>query len=81
MSTLKLNLEYEGKNYEVIQKDAYDIENCEEGKFVSLILKNGEEYNGVFRGMDNEDIMLRSVCLQHTIGFSLRFLKYYFEQT
>ena len=81
METLKLELEYNGKSYEVVEKQSHEIEDCEEGKFVTLIFKNSEEYSGLFRGMDGDDIMLGSVSSGRRIGLPVRFLKYYFEQT
>jgi hypothetical protein len=75
-----LNLEYDGKEYKVEKKEPFEIEECEEGKFVSLHFKNGEEYNGIFRGMDEDDIVLGSVSSCQRIGLPLHLLETYYEE-
>lgn len=69
------------KTIEMVMKEPYDIEDCEEGKVVMLNLRNGETYTGIFKGMDgDEDIMLASLSGKNTIGLKIAWLNDYFEQ-
>ena len=66
---------------EMVMKEPYEIEDCEEGKAVMLNLRNGETYTGIFKGMDgDEDIMLGSLSGKNTIGLKVGWLNDYFEQ-
>jgi hypothetical protein len=69
-----------GKSVEMRMKSAYEIKDCEEGKIVHLFLKNGEEYQGIFKGMDGDDIMLKSLKGISCIGIDIKFVKQYLEE-
>mgnify|MGYP001768400344 CR=1 FL=1 len=65
------------------RKDASELEDCEEGKFVILYFFNGEVYKGIFRGFDDDDIMLKTKYIgdkMRTIGLPYNMLKNYDEQ-
>tara|TARA_R110002126_G_scaffold289552_2_gene444710 strand:- start:6313 stop:6576 length:264 start_codon:yes stop_codon:yes gene_type:complete len=62
-------------------KQPFDIEECEEGKYVVLSLLNGENYSGFYRGMDDQTIMLESLNRGQTIGLEFNWLDNYLEQT
>lgn len=72
----------EGKRtIEMVMKEPYEIEDCEEGKIVVLNLCNGETYSGIFKGMyDDDDIMLGSLSGKTAIGVKVGWLNDYFEQ-
>ena len=44
------------RTIEMVMKEQYEIEDCEEGEAVMLNLRNGETYTGVFKGMDGEKL-------------------------
>lgn len=70
------------RTIEMVMKEPYEIEYCEEGKAVMLNLRNGETYTGIFKGMDgDEDIMLGSLSGGNTIGLKVGWLNDYFEQS
>lgn len=81
--TVEVEIDFkEGKKtIEMIIKDPYEIEDCEEGKVVILNLINGKIYTGIFKGMDgDEDIMLGSLSGKNTIGLKVGWLNEYLEQ-
>ena len=87
MSTETLTAEVEinfpdgKKKMEMVLKPKYEIENCDEGKVVILNLRNGESHTGIFKGMDgDEDLMLQSLSLKHTLGYKVWWLSEYWEQ-
>lgn len=78
---VEINFKEGKRTIEMIMKEPYEIEDCEEGKAVMLNLHNGETYTGIFKGMDGyEDIMLESLSGKSTIGLKLTWVCDYFEQ-
>jgi hypothetical protein len=78
-----LIIEYEtetGKTFQCEMKSTYEIEDCEKGKFVHLFLKNDEEYQGYFQGMDDDDIMLKSLKSPNVIGLKMDWVRNYMEE-
>ncbi len=71
------------KTYTATLKQPYELQNDFDGEFenrrVILVFHNGEEYHGVFRGMDGEStIMLRSDGKSPTtIGLPFHALKFW----
>lgn len=65
---------------EMISKETYEIEDCEIGKVIILNICNGETYTGVFKGMDNDDVMIGSLSGNNTIGLSTSVINDYLEQ-
>lgn len=61
-------------------KKANELHDCEEGKEVTLIFKNGDDYTGKFMGFDDDDtIMLKSLTTNNTIGLPFSKLDFYTE--
>jgi len=77
---VEINFKDGKKTIQMEMKIPCEIENCEEGKAVVLKLKNGDTYTGIFRGMDDEDILLGSLKYNSTIGVNLSSIENYFEQ-
>lgn len=61
-------------------RDSTEIENLEEGKEVVLFFSNGEEYTGIFKGIDDDLIMLKSLDSEMMIGLPLNGLKCFLER-
>lgn len=68
------------KTKQAYLRDAEEIENLEEGKEVVLIFANGEEYTGIFKGLDDEQIILKALDSESMIGLPLNMLKSYLER-
>lgn len=78
---MKLEVEIEGRTIEIIQKERYEIEDCEEGKTIRLQLFNGDAYTGIFKGMDEMDtILLKSLTSEDIIGLDMQWVSDYFEE-
>jgi hypothetical protein len=61
-------------------RQANEIENLEVGKEVVLIFNNGEEYTGIFNGVDGDLIKLKAIASKHMIGLPLASLSCYMER-
>lgn len=48
------------------------------GSRVFLIFKNGSDFEGIYRGMDDEDIMLESISGKNQIGLPFWKLNHFF---
>ena len=68
------------KQKQALIKDASDLKNCEEGKEVVLMFDSGQEYTGIFKGFDGDDIMLKSLDSSNMIGLPYNRLKGYLER-
>jgi hypothetical protein len=64
-----------------ILREKTDIKDLEEGKEVSLTFDNGTEYVGIFKGIDGDEILLKSTISSHIIGLPLNRLESYIERT
>ena len=69
------------KTIEMMLKSASEIDDCEEGKAIILNLRSGEAYTGIFKGMDDEEIMLGSLSEKNTIGLKVSWVRDYYEQS
>ena len=49
------------KDYEMVIRETYEIEDCEDGKIVLLLGHDGSQWTGRFRGTYDEDIILESL--------------------
>ena len=61
-------------------RNAEEIETLKEGKEVVLLFINGEEYTGIFKGLDDEQIILKALDCETMIGLPLNMLKGYLER-
>ena len=68
------------KTKQAYLRDAKEIENLEEGKEVVLLFANGEEHTGVFKGLDDEEIILKALESESMIGLPLNMLNGYLER-
>ncbi|MFA5433162.1 MAG: hypothetical protein WC319_09925 [Candidatus Paceibacterota bacterium] len=68
------------KTKQAYLRDAKEIENLEEGKEVVLLFANGEEYTGIFKGLDDEEIILKALESESMIGLPLNMLNGYLER-
>jgi sRNA-binding regulator protein Hfq len=68
------------KTKQAYLRDAKEIGNLEEGKEVVLLFVNGEQYTGIFKGLDDEDILLKALNSDDMIGLPLNMLKGYMER-
>lgn len=68
------------KTIEMLLKSPIEIDDCEVGKIIVLNLRSGETYTGIFKGMDDEYIMLGSLTMQVTIELKALWVRDYFEQ-
>jgi hypothetical protein len=79
--TMKLEVEIEGRTIEFIQKERYEIEDCEEGNIIRLQSFNGDVYTGIFKGMDEMyTILLKSLTSEDVIGLDMQWVSDYFEE-
>jgi hypothetical protein len=73
--------ELDGKKIEMRMKEnPYEIEDCENGKFVHLFLKNYEEYQGYFNGMDGDDIILKPIKSRWSLPIPISRVNKYLEE-
>lgn len=68
------------KSKQAYLREAEEIENLEEGKEVVLLFDNGDEYTGTFKGIDGEQIILKSLESDNMIGLPIHRLKGYLER-
>lgn len=61
-------------------RDAEQIYELQEGKEVVLVFKNGEDYTGIFKGLDDDQIMLKALESNSIIGLPVSQLEYYLER-
>jgi hypothetical protein len=80
IATMEVNFKDGKKEVEMELKNPQELYDCEEGKAIVLILQNEEGYTGIFKGMEEEDIMLGSLSQEHTIGLNICHIVTYFEQ-
>lgn len=84
MKATKIEAEINFKNgkrtIEMELKEDYEIHDCEVEKVIMLNLFNGENYTGIFKGMDDDQIMLGSLSGENTIGLSIAVVNDYFEE-
>lgn len=87
--TIEVEINFpEGKRkIEMVQKKGYEIEDCEEGKVVILILADGQELTGIFKGMADNDVKITSVAASSgklldrmTLGYNINWVSKYFEE-
>ncbi len=70
------------RTIEMIMKQPYEIDDCQEGLVVVLNLRNGDIYTGLYEGIDeDDDIMLGALGSKNTIGIKRRAIENYLEQT
>lgn len=79
---LEVEIDFMGdkKTIEMVIKEAIEIDDLEEEKVIVLALKSGQKYFGIFKGMDDETIMLQSLASNKTIGVEKKFIRGYLEQ-
>jgi translation elongation factor EF-G len=58
---VSINIKGEKKNYEMLVKDIYEIEDCPKGKIVVLIGHDESQWTGTFVGTDDEEIIIASL--------------------
>ncbi len=68
------------KSKQAYLRNANEIENLEEGKEVVLIFTNGEQYTGIFKGLADEQIILKALKSDAMIGLPLNMLDGYLER-
>lgn len=67
------------KKYEAILRDKSEIKNMKIGKDIILHFINGEEYRGLFYGVDDSEIILKSQKTGYKIGLPIDRLKLFLE--
>lgn len=68
------------KSKQAYLRNANEIENLEEGKEVILFFANGEQYTGIFKGLIDEQIILKSLKSDTRIGLPLNMLELFLER-
>ena len=81
IGTVEVNFKDGKREVKMELKNPQELYNCEEGKAVVLILHNEEEYTGIFKGMDEDDVMLGSLSGEYTVGLNVNAIATYFEET
>lgn len=61
-------------------KEPKDLQNCPIGNEVNLVFSNGDEYCGLYRGMDGDDIILQSTTSTDRIGLPFNRLTAYLQR-
>lgn len=61
------------------QKKRLELEGTPEDTHVVLVFTNGEKYEGKFKAMDDDSIMLESLSGKNMIGLPMKHLSHYFE--
>ncbi len=77
---VEINFKEGKKTIEMLLKQPHEIANCTEGKAIVLNVKTGNQYTGIFKGMDCEEILLGSLSGKGTIGINTSAVNDYFEQ-
>jgi hypothetical protein len=61
-------------------KDRCELKNVGIGKKIILVFNNGEDYTGIYRGMDGENtIMLKACDTTTTLGLPFNRVKFFLE--
>jgi len=69
------------KEIQMEVKNGDQISECAENKVVVIYLVDGDQYTGIFKGMDgSDDIMLSSLSGKNTIGLQVCWIKTFLEE-
>ncbi len=66
---------------EFIYRKKENIHNVKKETEIILIFDNGEEFTGIYQGLNNEQILLKSSSSDYTIGLPLYRLVEFWERT
>ena len=81
IATVEIDLPTGKKIIKMELKDGHEIEDCDEDKVIVCTLKNGDEYTGIFKGLDgNEDVILDSLSGDSRIGLKISWIIRYLEE-
>ncbi len=61
-------------------KEPKDLQNCPDGNEVHLMFDNGDEYEGLYRGMDDDQIILQSTTSTERIELPFNRLHSYLQR-
>lgn len=67
-------------NIEMCLKKLKDLTKCPTGKVIFITLPSGDEYKGLYKGLNKGSIVLRSLISEATISIPKQFVVYYFQQ-
>lgn len=67
--------------FNAIEKKKTELQDCPADKKVVLIFKNGEQFSGILKECDGEEIILESFESGHVIGLPFGQLSHYLEET
>jgi len=70
-----------GKTKQGLLKEPKDLQNCPDGNEVNLFFGNGDEYCGLYRGLDGNEIILQSTESTNRIGLPFNKLTGYLQRT
>lgn len=80
-ATVEVNFPDGKRTIIMVRKKGHDIEECDEGKVVILNLVNNDSLTGIFKGMAGDDVKLGSLDGKHTLGYNVKWVRNYFEET
>jgi hypothetical protein len=79
--TVEIEFPVGKKEIKMQAKDRDQISECAENKVVVIYLVDGQQYTGIFKGMDgSDDIMLSNLLGKNTIGLQVNWIKAYLEE-
>lgn len=80
--TIEVELQFPdgSKTINMNRKNPLEINGCEIGRIICLLIKNGEEITGIFKGMDKETIMIESLSGKHCLGYKTDWVSSYLEE-
>ena len=68
------------KSKKAVFKNPDELYECEKGTEVILVFDSGEEYTGIFNGLDDDEIILKSTQSEDTIGLPYNRLKFFLKR-
>jgi len=68
------------KTKQGLLKEPKDLQDCPIGNEVNLFFNNGDEYCGLYKGMDDNEIMIQSTTSTSQIGLPFNRLTGYLQR-
>lgn len=76
---LEVDFKETSKNLEMMMRYHHQLNECEVGRLVVLFLLNGKTYVGIFNGINDGSVILKSTKANVTIGFQQERLGHFLE--
>jgi hypothetical protein len=70
----------EEKTIDMLLKSSDELDECEKGKIIMLILKDNKTWSGTLENFDGENIELKPLTGGRSLGFEINWVAEYLEE-